>query len=384
MSAAPIFHIIAGPNGAGKSTLYRTLIQPTFPSAEFVNADLLAQAHYGKAATTREESETGQRLAETRRRELMAARKSLVTESTFSHPSKLDLVRDAIALGYEVRVYHVNLRSPDLAVKRVERRVGDGGHPVPEDKTRERYTRNQPIIRDAVRLAHRAYVFDNSEFGQPHRRVLAFQQGQAVYVDRQVPAWARELYAGELRGYAAERLNRPAASFETAKRMTQAQLGEAAVLRIARLDSSRYVGKIIAETDLHVVQQLGDRSAVAHFKSLLSPAPALNDSCAIAYRDGRASVTAVASTRPPAAAQPAKGGCSYVGTIREITATAVVQDVDGGNAITHEKHKLYKLGGGLDAALGIGKRVSIAYGAAGVGQVTVEAETLGAKRGPKR
>ena len=199
MSHRPIFHVLAGPNGAGKSTLYRNEIAPRFPDAEFVNADELAKAHYGQPAVTLAESQTGQRLAEERRRELMAQHKSLVTESTFSHPSKVELIEDALNAGYEVRLYHVNVRSPDLSVKRVDRRVKEGGHPVPEDKIRERYMRNQALILQAARLADRADVFDNSEFGKPPERVLTLAKGQARYVSERMPAWARNLYAEELR-----------------------------------------------------------------------------------------------------------------------------------------------------------------------------------------
>jgi predicted ABC-type ATPase len=212
VSRRPLFHILAGPNGAGKSTLYRTKIAPRFPDAEFVNADELAAAHYGHPALTLEESQTGQRLAEERRRALMAQGKSLVTESTFSHPSKIDLIRNAITAGYDVRLYHVNVCSADLSVKRVDRRVTQGGHPVPEDKIRERYTRNQALILQAARLVDRAHVFDNSAFGQPPELVLTLDNGTASYASDTMPAWARTLYAEELTRYSPERLNRPAAS----------------------------------------------------------------------------------------------------------------------------------------------------------------------------
>jgi len=293
VSDKPLFHLLAGPNGAGKSTLYCNEIEPRFPHTEFVNADLLAQALYGHPAVTREESETGQRLAEQRRRELMAARKDLATESTFSHPSKIDLVREAKAAGYEVRLYHVNVRSPDLAVKRVERRVRQGGHPVPEHKTRERYERNQPLIHAAAKIADRAYVFDNSEFGKPHRRVLEMVNGNAVHVSHHMPPWARQLYADELRGYAPERLNRASASFAAAQKMAQARGGPEMRTMIARSGpgkASTYTGEIIAETDLHIVQAIGRDTAIAHFKSRLDHVPAVGNPCSIAYTNGRAAV----------------------------------------------------------------------------------------------
>ena len=286
MSRRPIFHILAGPNGAGKSTLYANEVKPRFPSTEFINADLLAQEYYGHPAVTREESEVGQLIAESRRRDLMAQGRDIATESTFSHPSKLDLIRDAKAAGYEVRLYHVNVRSADLSVKRVERRVGEGGHPVPEDKTRERYERNQPLIHEAAKIADRAYVFDNSEFGKPHRRVLELVNGQAVDVSHQVPQWARELYADELQGYAPERLNRPASSFAQAQKMTRALLGPQARTAIVASQpgqGSAYSGKIIAETDLYIVQAVSSNTAVAHFKSRLDHVPLVGEDDKISY-----------------------------------------------------------------------------------------------------
>lgn len=190
--------MFVGPNGAGKSTLYKTDIASRFPEAEFVNADLLAQDYYGHSAGTPEESRVGQRLAEQRRNELMIQRHSLATESTFSHPSKLDLLDKAKAMGYNIHLYHINLKSADLSLERIAFRVAKGGHPVPENKARERYLRNQPLIRKAVKIADRAYVFDNSQFGEPPRRILEFAHGHLVFIGRPTPGWVCDLYASEL------------------------------------------------------------------------------------------------------------------------------------------------------------------------------------------
>ena len=63
----PTLHVLAGPNGAGKTTLYETTVKAFTVGVEFVNADRLAFEHFGHLATTAHESETGQRLAESRR-----------------------------------------------------------------------------------------------------------------------------------------------------------------------------------------------------------------------------------------------------------------------------------------------------------------------------
>lgn len=198
MTARPTLHIIAGPNGAGKTTLYLNRIKALTLGAEFINADLLALSHFGHPAETQRESEKGQALADERRRQLMASRKSFVTESTFSHPSKLELIDDARALGYRVVIYHVHVASAALSVLRVQARVAEGGHPVPEGKIRERFERNQTIIRQAVLTADHAYVFDNSQLDQPHRLIITIKKGQVTEEEKAVPDWAKAIYAAVL------------------------------------------------------------------------------------------------------------------------------------------------------------------------------------------
>jgi predicted ABC-type ATPase len=277
----PTFIVVAGPNGAGKTTLYEREIKAMHPDAEFINADRLAQERFGHPAQTKDESAVGQQLAEVRRRELMAQHKSLVTESTFSHESKIDLVRDAKDAGYDVLVYHVNVRNADLAVMRVQGRVAQGGHPVPEDKTRGRYERNQPLIREAALLADHAYIYDNSALGKPHRLALELHHGQAVRPN-DVPPWARQLYAPELERFAPADINSPAASYAAGAALAQAQLGSDAKMFTSRA-GGKYAGPIIGATSLHTVQQIAEKTAVAHFTSRLSEAVEVGDKLTILY-----------------------------------------------------------------------------------------------------
>ena len=297
--ARPALHVIAGPNGAGKTSLYEKQLRRRFPDAEFVNADRLALERYGHPAQTLAESQTGQDMAEARRRELMAERKSLVTETTFSHPSKLDLLRDARALGYELRVYHVNVRSVEVSVNRVAQRVVVGGHPVPEDRIRERYERNQPLIREAVRMADRAVVFDNSTRGGTHQLALEYRQGEVVRLGANVPTWARELYADDLQRFTPERVNAPAASFAAAQAVVKRLLGDSARTYITR-SGTNYRGPVIGETPLHVVQRLAERAAVAHFKTRLERVPLVGEEVAIAYPAQHGAKARVQDARAPA------------------------------------------------------------------------------------
>jgi predicted ABC-type ATPase len=129
---------------------------------------------------------------------LLSAGESLITETTFSHPSKLELVAQARALGYRIVVYHVNVATADFAVARVLARESHGGHPVPEPNIRGRYERSQPLIRRAVLMADRVFVFDNSTLGKPPQRVLSFIDGHARAIAPFLLDWAATLYAPDI------------------------------------------------------------------------------------------------------------------------------------------------------------------------------------------
>lgn len=195
----PVIFILAGPNGAGKTTLFDMRIAPRLDAmVEFVNPDRLILGELGRPAITLNESTRGQALADARRDDLMRRRQSFVTESTFSHRSKLELIQAARLRGYKIVVHHVGVANADISVVRVAARVGEGGHPVPEDKIRGRYKRNRELIREAVFGADLGFVLDNSSLNDPLRLVYQFTRGVLAHADPNPPQWAAELYGGHL------------------------------------------------------------------------------------------------------------------------------------------------------------------------------------------
>jgi predicted ABC-type ATPase len=169
-------HLVVGPNGSGKSTFVTEFLAPELPPYAYVNADEIARTRW-PAAPGAHAYEAAQVAAETRAR-LIATGRSLIAESVFSHPSKLELIATALQAGYEVALY-VMLVPEELAVKRVAYRVAAGGHPVPEEKIRARYRRLWALVRQAIALADRAFVYENSRIVGPVR-VAAFYGGLPV------------------------------------------------------------------------------------------------------------------------------------------------------------------------------------------------------------
>ena len=89
--------LLAGGNGAGKSTFYRTALQPR--GMALVNADNIARDM--APDSTEEASYAAAQLAEHLRYDLLNKGVSFCFETVFSHPSKIDFIAQAKALGYE-------------------------------------------------------------------------------------------------------------------------------------------------------------------------------------------------------------------------------------------------------------------------------------------
>lgn len=280
--------MLAGPNGAGKSTLYETRIKP-HTAAPFINADLIQRDEL--LDPSMQASYRAAELADARRREHLSRGVDFVSESTFSHPSKLELISAAKSAGFRVVLYHVNLRSPELSVFRVARRYEEGGHDVPEDKVRARFARSPELIRQAVLLSDRAYVYDNSRLNVEPALALRFRDGHVVQISGQVPAWARELYSKELEPFSQSLLNPAAASFADAKAIASRLVGAEADVRVAQVHRSgvAYSGLVVGETALHWLQREESGEFVAHFKANLPSDIALRRDYLISYGDrGRA------------------------------------------------------------------------------------------------
>lgn len=172
----PVLHLIAGPNGAGKTTFYEKILRPGI-GLPFINADWIAQERWPKAAEAH--AYDAAREAARLRRSAIEAGRSFITETVFSHPSKLDLLREAGGRGYR-RYLHVILIPEELAVRRVEVRVETGGHTVPEAKIRGRFNRLWHLVREAIDLVEEAEVRDNSRARTAFRLVARYSGGRLL------------------------------------------------------------------------------------------------------------------------------------------------------------------------------------------------------------
>jgi predicted ABC-type ATPase len=194
--AKPVFYLLAGPNGAGKSTLYKALtLQGTIPaSAEFVNADLYEAAHLQHIADPLARSEQARHWADARRAELLKAGQSFVSETVFSHESKLALIEEAQQLGFFVMLIVVCLDDPQRLLARVAGRVTEGGHAVPPERILARYPRTLANLSVAVRLADVAILYDSEPVSPgTHKMAAICRRDWTEETVSPLPGWAKKV-----------------------------------------------------------------------------------------------------------------------------------------------------------------------------------------------
>ena len=237
-AAQPRLRVLAGPNGSGKSTIKNEL-KPEWIGV-FVNADEIERAlrdtngslslaalgitaepahvlkrmerHIRSSAFAQKlglhrllghmsidedrclqvpgpyDSYLASIMADAIRRELLSEGHTFTFESVMSSDDKVDFMKEARAQGYRVYLYFVATDDPAINVDRVQRRVKQGGHPVPAKKVRERYVRSIGLMTEACGVAHRAYVFDNS--GTRHKLLVQVIDAHELEIESAtLPRW---------------------------------------------------------------------------------------------------------------------------------------------------------------------------------------------------
>jgi predicted ABC-type ATPase len=161
MSAEKKIVIIAGPNGAGKTTFAQEFLPREAGCPVFINADLIAAGlspFDPDAAAFR----AGRlMLAEIDRN--AAAGESFAFETTLSGHAYSRRILKWRASGYIVKLFFLSLPTAEDAIARVARRVQHGGHDVPAEVVRRRFTTGLRNFLDVYRQRVDYWqMFDNS------------------------------------------------------------------------------------------------------------------------------------------------------------------------------------------------------------------------------
>ena len=147
--------IIAGPNGAGKTTFALEYLpyEPACPI--FVNADLIAAG----LSPLQPEAALFQagRLMLQEIDDHASHGRSFAFETTLAGLGYVRRIHRWREKGYVVKLIYLPLATPEEAIKRVEQRVKQGGHGIPEAVIRRRFDRSLRNFRSVYR--HRVDVW---------------------------------------------------------------------------------------------------------------------------------------------------------------------------------------------------------------------------------
>ena len=135
----PNIYVIAGCNGAGKTTASFTILPEMLDCKEFVNADEIAKG----LSPFRPESVSfhAGRIMIERIDELLNSGVDFGFETTLTTLSYLNTIKLAKQKGYTINLLYFWLNDVNLAIERVKTRVSEGGHNIPEETIRRRYSR---------------------------------------------------------------------------------------------------------------------------------------------------------------------------------------------------------------------------------------------------
>jgi predicted ABC-type ATPase len=156
----PVLYVLAGVNGAGKSSIGGHLLERD--GLTWFNPDTFAR-QVMTATGCDQETANAQAWQEGMRRfdEAVATGLNYAFETTLGGKTVTAKILEATKT-HDVLIWFCGLSSPELHIARVEARVAAGGHPIPEEKIRERYPQAQLNLIKLMPYVSYVKVYDNS------------------------------------------------------------------------------------------------------------------------------------------------------------------------------------------------------------------------------
>lgn len=166
-SRRPRIHVLAGVNGAGKSSIGGATVRQH--GGEYFNPDeaarALMEAH--SALTQTDANSAAWRQGVQLLQRTIEERLDFAFETTLGGNTITDLLTQAAEQGIEIHVWYVGLSSPELHIARVQARVSQGGHDIPEEAIHRRYEHSRLNLIELLPHLTTLRMYDNSVDADP-------------------------------------------------------------------------------------------------------------------------------------------------------------------------------------------------------------------------
>lgn len=190
--------VIAGVNGAGKSSIAGAYLRHR--GGDYFNPDEVARQLMVNNTNLSVEEANSQawHMGFSQLNRAINEAQNYTFETILGGTSICQTLHEAINQGQEVRFLYCGLNSVELHIQRVAERVANGGHVIPEDKIRQRWTNSIHNMMGLIPLCSSVRVFDNSipkDNDGPKPVCLFSFKGNVFDIEpiESMPDWARPL-----------------------------------------------------------------------------------------------------------------------------------------------------------------------------------------------
>lgn len=179
----PKYVLFAGVNGAGKSTMFH--INSEFKDIPRINNDEILRS-FGGDWRNKDDEKKAALLAVSKEKDLLDNRQSYNKETTLAGKSALFNIKMVKDMGYVVDLRYVGVDSPETAITRIQKRVSEGGHGIPEDKVRRRYYKSLENLAKVIPYCDSVIVYDNTLL---YKTVAIFEKDKVPVISKDAPDW---------------------------------------------------------------------------------------------------------------------------------------------------------------------------------------------------
>lgn len=177
------YTIIGGVNGVGKSSLTGVLRSEINDLGIIIDVDKITVECGGDKLF-------GGKTAILKIDECLANGVNFTQETTLSGQRTLRTVKQAIDLGYQIRLYYVGLDTLEESRERIANRVKKGGHNIPDDDVDRRFDNRFDSLSAILPYCNNVSFYDNYN---GFVEVAEYKNGSLILKGEIRPKWIVEL-----------------------------------------------------------------------------------------------------------------------------------------------------------------------------------------------